>query len=42
MVLFTDEKGFETIIHIYLNSGIDLNKKALNKEKVGKKTVIKH
>lgn len=33
MVVFTDEKGFETITHIYLNLGIDFNKKSLVKEK---------
>lgn len=42
MVLFTDEKGFETITHICLNAGIDLNKKALDKEREGKWFVIKH
>lgn len=36
-MLFTDEKGFKTITHIYLNSGIDLNKSF----RTEKKEVIK-
>lgn len=33
MVLFTDEKGFETVTHIFSNAGIDLYKKVLDKGK---------